>query len=78
MTAYVDQVTIKIKFNFGELVSNFEAKNGQVQNYKPEKDWDKRVEEISNKIKEDEILLVSGESGDDGGEIIPDVTKDTA
>lgn len=68
LTAYVDDLTLRVKFNFNTLVNNFEAQYGPIQNYKPEADWDKRVTEILTKIKEDEILFVSGSSGQDNGE----------
>ena len=78
VTSYVDEMTLKIKFNFSTLIQNFEKKNGPVQSFKPDKEWANRVDDIYNKIKEDEILLVSGVPDDNGGEVIPDIAEDTA
>jgi len=60
ITAYVDAQTLKMKFNFNELIDNFEAKHGPIQAYKPDAEWDKRIKDINQKLKEDEILSVSG------------------
>lgn len=78
LTQYVDPATIKMKINFTQLIQNFEAKRGAVQTFKPDKEWDKRVEEITKILKEDEILLVSGDTGDDPGEADVSVEPDRA
>jgi len=76
MTSYIDAMTLRMKFNFNQLVNNFEAKKGNVQDYKPDKDWDKRVEDITKIIKEDEILLVSGSPVSDTGQPVVGTEED--
>jgi len=76
MTAYVNETTLRMKFNFNELIDNFEAKYGPVQAYKPDAEWDKRVQAINQKLKEDEILSVSGDPGNNGGQTPSDPPED--
>ena len=67
ITDYVDPLTISMKFNFNELIDNFEAKHGPVQAYKPDSELKKRVEDITKKLREDEILHVPEQPVPDPG-----------
>ena len=78
LAQYVDDDALEIKYNFSILMDVFEQKNGPVQMYKPEQPWKVRVNAIYDKLKElkDEVLLISGESGQNGGQPIPGTEAD--
>lgn len=64
---YVSRDDLQIKINFSRLIDKFEEKHGPVQLYKPEMKWKARVNNIYKELKtlKDEILQVSGQSGQD-------------
>ena len=73
LAQYVDSDALEIKYNFSRLIDVFEQKNGPVQLYKPEQSWKARVNAIYDKLKEskDEVLSISGQAGQDGGQLVP-------
>ncbi len=76
IVSHVDPVTIRMKFNFNELIDNFEAKHGPIQSYKPDMDWKPRVDNITKILKKDEILLIPEQPGTNEGGSLQGTAED--
>jgi hypothetical protein len=63
---YVSDDDIRIKVNFKRLIDMFESRRGPIDRFKPDMEWNSRVQKIYEEIKKlsDEIFIPGGSEGD--------------
>jgi len=75
MAGFLEADDVKIKFNFNKLIDWFESENGPITEFGVGTEWNKRIANIYQILK-DEVLRIMGGAEQDGGEVLPPPVED--